>query len=164
VLKYKPSWLVCDGSVVCWSCAVKSFTLDHNCWRCPAKKVYTSTHLQKDECLRLAIENYFSSDYDCANKFLSRSTTSFVPNQPRSPEVKHEVPDMKYFVGDQVVARWSEDLVWYNAQVLEVLQGKLRLLFSDYMNVDVVEEVYIEKNPQDIPDGERVDDNVSIPE
>jgi len=71
---------------------------------------------------------------------------------------------MKYFVGDQVVARWSEDLVWYNAQVLEVLQGKLRLLFSDYMNVDVVEEVYIEKNPQDIPDGERVDDNVSIPE
>jgi len=156
--------LVCDGSVVCWGCAVKAFTLDHNCWRCPAKKVYTSTHLQKDECLRLAIENYFSSDYDCANKFLSRSTTSFVPNQPRSPEVKHEVPDMKYFVGDQVVARWSEDLVWYNAQVLEVLQGKLRLLFSDYMNVDVVEEVYIEKNPQDIPDGERVDDNVSIPE
>merc|ERR1719219_1346349 len=43
-------------------------------------------------------------------------------------------------IDDFCVARFSEDNVWYNAQVLEVVgEGSYRLLYTDYGNEEVVE-------------------------
>jgi len=43
----KPQRLVCDGSLVCWNCAVKKITKDHRCWKCGLNNISTSNHLRK---------------------------------------------------------------------------------------------------------------------
>ena len=73
------------------------------------------------------------------------------------PERKLEVE-----VGQLVIARWSEDKVWYRAKILEVGQGSLQVLFTDYGNEEKVEEKNIVLCGADIPAEEEsfVDGNV----
>ena len=71
------------------------------------------------------------------------------------PERKLEVE-----VGQLVIARWSEDKVWYRAKVLEVLQGSLQVVFTDYGNEEKVEEKNIVLCGADIPQEDFVDWNV----
>ena len=73
------------------------------------------------------------------------------------PERKLEVE-----VGQLVIARWSEDKVWYRAKILEVGQGSLQVVFTDYGNEEKVEEKNIVLCGADIPAEEEsfVDGNV----
>ena len=75
-----------------------------------------------------------------------------------------EVPPEKKMVevGQFLIARWSEDNVWYRAKVLEVGQGSLQVLFTDYGNEEKVDEKNIVLCGADIPAEEEdfVDENV----
>merc|ERR550517_299114 len=39
--------LICDGSTVCWGCAVKEITRKHTCWECLASNISTTNHLRQ---------------------------------------------------------------------------------------------------------------------
>ena len=61
-------------------------------------------------------------------------------------------------VGQDCVAKWSEDNVWYRAQVAEVGQdGKLFVVFTDYGNSAYVEEGGLVTKEENIPEGEEKD-------
>ena len=57
----------------------------------------------------------------------------------------------KLEVGQLVVARWSEDKVWYRAKILKLGQGSLQVVFTDYGNEEKVEEQNIVLCGADIP-------------
>ena len=62
-------------------------------------------------------------------------------------------------VGARCLARWSEDKVWYRAQVVELLGGdRYRVTFTDYGNQDVVTAVDMVNHVDQIPDGECVNE------
>ena len=61
-------------------------------------------------------------------------------------------PEKKFTVGQILVARWSEDNVWYRAKILEVTgQGSIQVVFTDYGNEAKVEEKNIVLCGADIP-------------
>ena len=65
-------------------------------------------------------------------------------------------------VGDHCIARWSQDNVWYNAQVLSVGVGRRYLVkFVNYGNEDNVVEQDMKKTCTDIPEDSYVDENVN---
>ena len=54
--------------------------------------------------------------------------------------------------GSDCVARWSEDQVWYRAQVAEVRpSGEFLVVFTDYGNSDLVEEGGILAGVEELP-------------
>ena len=60
--------------------------------------------------------------------------------------------------GLDCVARWSEDQVWYRAQVAEVRpSGEVLVVFTDYGNSDLVEEGGILAGVEEVPSGEELD-------
>eukprot|EP00092_Neocalanus_flemingeri_P022721 GFUD01024641.1.p1 GENE.GFUD01024641.1~~GFUD01024641.1.p1 ORF type:complete len:831 (-),score=247.59 GFUD01024641.1:158-2524(-) len=65
-------------------------------------------------------------------------------------------------VGDTCVARWSEDCVWYNAEILKVSLEGFCVKFSDYGNEDTVKEEYIVLTGNDVPHGSDVDECVIV--
>ena len=77
--------------------------------------------------------------------------------------IKDEVPEKMFYVVDLVVAHWSEDNVWYNAEVLALMPGKAKVVFIDYKNMDVIDDQCILANPLEIPNGDTVDQNIVIP-
>ena len=72
-----------------------------------------------------------------------------------------ETPEPKRFdskAGLDCVARWSEDQVWYRAQVAEVRpSGEFLVVFTDYGNSDLVEEVGILASVEEVAAGEQFD-------
>ena len=80
-VKKSMSRLTCDGTPVCWNCAVMKINSHHQCWRCNKSPVYTSDHLTKDPALET-----------CAKEFLN--TGSLTPSRLRelrsSSSVKEE--------------------------------------------------------------------------
>ena len=63
-------------------------------------------------------------------------------------------------VGETVIAKWSEDNVWYNATVEALADDNITVLFTDYGNTDVVTASNIVMTRDKIPAGEEVDVNV----
>jgi hypothetical protein len=60
-----------------------------------------------------------------------------------------------------VFAKWSEDQVWYRAQVIEVISDhEFKVLFVDYGNEAIVETVNVVMTPEQIPNDALVDENV----
>jgi len=151
--------LVCDGSVVCWTCAVRSFTQHQGCWRCHKSKVSTLEHTEKDDDLRRAVELYLNREYLKAKLLLSR----YLETTAKSKGNSEDLQSPWYTVGDHVIVRWSEDDRWYNATVREVLIGAARVVFEDYGNVDVVQRRNILRDSSYIPEGDSCDINVIIP-
>ena len=72
-----------------------------------------------------------------------------------------ETPEPKRFdskAGLDCVARWSEDQVWYRAQVAEVRpSGDFLVVFTDYGNSDLVEEGGILAGVEEVAAGEQLD-------
>jgi len=60
-------------------------------------------------------------------------------------------------VGDKCIARWQEDSVWYNAEVLEVGSDNFHVLFIDYGNEDLVMKEDIAASVDDVPEGAYID-------
>ena len=66
----------------------------------------------------------------------------------KTPEPKRFNPK----AGSDCVARWSEDQVWYRAQVAEVRpSGDFLVVFTDYGNSDLVEEGGILAGVEELP-------------
>ena len=60
--------------------------------------------------------------------------------------------------GQECVAKWSEDDVWYRAQVAEIgKDGKVLVVFTDYGNSAFVEEGQLVAGVEGIPAGEEQD-------
>ena len=53
--------------------------------------------------------------------------------------------------GDLCIARWMEDKVWYNAEVLEVDGTAIQVRFRDYGNVAEVDERFVLPRVEEIP-------------
>ena len=72
-----------------------------------------------------------------------------------------KTPELKRFdpkAGLDCVARWSEDQVWYRAQVAEVRpSGEVLVVFTDYGNSDLVEEGGILAGVEEVAAGEQLD-------
>ena len=68
-----------------------------------------------------------------------------------------------YVVGDTCVAQWSEDKIWYNAQVIayDESNNKYSVKFVDYGNEESLPLTSIKCRPSDIPVEDLVDSNVS---
>merc|ERR1719234_3116927 len=63
--------------------------------------------------------------------------------------------------GQDCVAKWNEDDVWYRAQIAEVgTDGKVLVVFTDYGNSAYVEEGELVAGVEDIPAGEEKDINL----
>ena len=72
----------------------------------------------------------------------------------KTPEPKRFNPK----AGSDCVARWSEDQVWYRAQVAEVRpSGEFLVVFTDYGNSDLVEEGGILASVEEVAAGEQLD-------
>jgi len=80
----------------------------------------------------------------------------------KTPENKHKSvdkalkPDAKqssiFSPGDNCVARWDEDLIWYNGKIIEMnADGSYMVNFVDYGNTEVVKESFILQDVLDIP-------------
>ena len=65
--------------------------------------------------------------------------------------VEPEPEKKKFEVGQHVIARWSEDKVWYRAKILEIGSGNLQVVFTDYGNEEKVEKQNIVLCGADIP-------------
>ena len=63
--------------------------------------------------------------------------------------------------GAACVARWSEDSVWYRAEVLSVSPSFCLVKFVDYGNEEEVALQYILKTSAEIPTGESIDEFVT---
>ena len=63
--------------------------------------------------------------------------------------------------GAACVARWSEDSVWYRAEVLSVSPSCCLVKFVDYGNEEEVALQYILKTSAEIPTGESIDEFVT---
>ena len=81
------------------------------------------------------------------------------PQQPETVSAITASPPFK--VVDVVVAKWSEDKVWYNAKVVRCADdGKIEVLFTDYGNQDLVTASDILPTSSQIPKDEDHDENV----
>ena len=64
-------------------------------------------------------------------------------------------------VGDTCLAMWSEDMVWYNARIVQCLDvGKYMVNFTDYGNSEEVSEAFIVSSAERIPSGGYIDHHV----
>merc|ERR1719233_1701599 len=83
-------------------------------------------------------------------------------------KVKDEIPALdtkclRFSVGDVVIAKWAEDEVWYNGEIIKINgdEGKtVEVCFTDYGNTAEVEIVDIVKTKKEIPIKDDVDENV----
>ena len=69
--------------------------------------------------------------------------------------------DTMWKVGNRCIAKWEEDGVWYRAEVKEVQQNRVLVLFIDYGNSATVSEVvnlFLE-----IPESDKYDEKVMLP-
>jgi len=75
-----------------------------------------------------------------------------------------EVLPSKFSINDLVVAKWSEDGMWYNAKILSIQDAKANVLFVDYGNEAQESVGNLVKDVSDIPatDQEFIDENVSV--
>ena len=144
--------LVCDGTEVCWNCAVIKLTSTRQCWRCMQSPVYT-THLVKDLVLDMYVKEFLTTGrLDPAHlqtlknlkldpAHLQALQNSKLENErdvkPRYEESPGKVGLLE--VGETCIACWSEDLVWYNGRVVEVQDRGVVVLFTDYGNSEFAE-------------------------
>jgi len=75
-------------------------------------------------------------------------------------QVENEEVDLKWNVGDQCIARWSVDNVWYNAKIVGVGHGNIIVKFVDYGNEDNVIPEHVLKTVDEIPPHSFIDENV----
>ena len=54
--------------------------------------------------------------------------------------------------GDLCIARWMEDKVWYNAEVLEVCGPAIQVRFRDYGNVGSAVERFLLHRVEEFPE------------
>ena len=64
---------------------------------------------------------------------------------------------MRWAVEDACTARWSDDWVWYNAEVLEVRGNTILVRFSDYANEAEVKEEFMLRRVHEIPEKDMVE-------
>merc|ERR1719318_224565 len=81
---------------------------------------------------------------------------------PESEKVEEGVKKYVFQVGDDVVAKWSEDSVWYNAKVEAVNGDEYSVLFTDYGNSASAKHAEVLKSAVDIPTAEIVDECVKV--
>ena len=84
-------------------------------------------------------------------------------------KVKDEIPIsdstkcLGFRVGDVIIAKWAEDDVWYNGEIIKINGDEgntLEVCFTDYGNTAEVEIVDIVKTKKEIPTKDEVDENV----
>merc|ERR1719318_1486627 len=81
-----------------------------------------------------------------------------------SPEIKqvYEGVQKLFQIGDDVVAKWSEDSTWYNAKVEVVNDDEYSVLFTDYGNSATAKHAEVLKSAVDIPAAEIVDECMEV--
>merc|ERR1719318_1233096 len=81
-----------------------------------------------------------------------------------SPEIKKVDEGVKklFQVGDDVVAKWSEDSKWYNAKVEAVNDDEYSVLFTDYGNSANAKHAEVLKSAVDIPAADLVVECVEV--
>jgi len=81
------------------------------------------------------------------------------PKKKEDPKDKVGTQRSSWVEGEEGVARWEEDGVWYRAKVLGVSQaGTARVVFTDYGNEDEVFE--LARSAELLADSEVLDENV----
>merc|ERR1719186_2088028 len=97
-----------------------------------------------DECVQLPDKQQSPSSSPEDSKSSLHSAIEEKPlqiasDQPGCKENKNiSTVQPSWKVGDACIAQWSEDDVWYNSEILQVLQEGFRVKFSDYGNEDTV--------------------------
>ena len=62
-----------------------------------------------------------------------------------------KMDSFKFQLDDRILAKWSEDGVWYNASIIKITNEGVRVMFSDYGNEDLVKRSDIVKSAAEIP-------------
>jgi len=169
--------LVCSTAGTCWGCAVKEINSTRTCWKCGEKEISTESHLVKDMMLSSFVEEFVKTGkldpvhvHALKNTILqAASQENDVEHVVNSDKTKHKVktelsvsPTKNLSVGTKCIARWSDDNVWYNAVVEEVMTGSVRVVFTDYGNSDEVKNASVLTNPAGLPYGAEVDPHVKV--
>ena len=71
-----------------------------------------------------------------------------------------EAEDTRFSVGCNVIAKWSDDGIWYNARIEEIKDGEYSVLFLDYGNSDIVGAGDLVLQVEDVPAGDSLDECV----
>ena len=120
--------------------------------------VWYKAKIDKD-CRERGVEVTFV-DYDNSD-FVQRENIVWSKEElPGDAEV--DPGPFVFGVGDDVVAQWDEDGVWYNARVLKQEEGGYSVIFTDYENVAFVEATQILKEVIDISKREVLDIHLQL--
>jgi len=81
-----------------------------------------------------------------------------------SPDIQDHLPPSKHSwqVGDSCIARWAEDGVWYNTQVLEICGEECLVRFRDYGDEANVLSNDMVMKVEDIPIDDEMDECVGL--
>ena len=85
------------------------------------------------------------------------------PKSEVPPTVANGIKEDKFKIGEIVFAKWSEDKVWYKAEILSLTNDGAKVLFKDYGNEENVVIGDMVKNVEEIPPNEERDENVGQP-
>ena len=84
-----------------------------------------------------------------------------------SPKSQHQISNEitagnEWIVGENCIAKWREDDVWYRAKIAEIgEEGLFKVIFMDYGNEAEVGGDYLVKTVFDVPTEEEKDENVN---
>ena len=115
--------------------------------------------LDKEERIEKQIEKVGKKTEKVENAVAKRVEKKEEKNLEKPAETQTSVSMSPWVEGEEVLARWEEDGVWYRAKVLGVTQdGVVRVVFTDYGNEDDVVE--LARSVELIPDTEELDEHV----
>jgi len=76
-------------------------------------------------------------------------------------ESSDQIQKNRFSLGDECIARWHEDNVWYNARIIEIRPDSAIVIFTDYENEDEVKLNYIVHSSKLIPSDAEIDVHVN---
>jgi hypothetical protein len=134
-----------------------SATVTRDCIVTTANDIPADQLEMVDECVQLT----YNSPPQTAAPLTNIKEEEYSPDSSAgTPEVSPKsitATRQSWKVGDFCVARWSEDGVWYNAEILDLSMTGYLVRFSDYGNEVTVKEEDVVSKGKDIPPEGEVD-------
>ena len=95
----------------------------------------------------------------CSSFKVNAAPSPAVDNLPVPSAPKEEIANVEQdrcppsvLVGQDCLAKWREDQVWYRGRVAELRDGQALVVFTDYGRFGLVDEKDIAVNVDDVPE------------
>merc|ERR1719233_2850827 len=110
------------------------------------------------------VDQFVNQACDCDTIPATLATIKEEEDDVHPPEIQADptISTQCWAPGDLCIARWDEDTVWYNAEVLEVCGSKSLVRFTDYGNEAEVDMGAIVCEVKDIPKDDAIDECVEV--